>query len=255
MIELIRRMGPFSIGEIWFSDEVYDKEDVAAIQFRNSTFTGDKKGFKKEASTTLVLDLTKSIEDIWNGMNKDCRYQIRLAKKDNIIVRFNQRFDEFYRMNQDFRKRRGLPPAFLSPEEIGKKYLLTTYELNGTLMGGHLCIKDDHTIRQLHSCNMKDLGGDLPRPSYGHGNRLAIWEMIQSVKDEGLVEFDFGGYATGKLGEELKGINKFKMSFGGRLSEKFSYYKAYSRSFRVAKSLYLGAIGAKEKIKALGGRH
>jgi lipid II:glycine glycyltransferase (peptidoglycan interpeptide bridge formation enzyme) len=63
---------------------------------------------------------------------------------------------------------------------------------------------------------------------YGHANRLAIREMIKSAKKEGLAEFDFGGYATGKIGEELKGINEFKLSFGGRICEKFSYSKNYS---------------------------
>lgn len=76
---------------------------------------------------------------------------------------------------------------------------------------------------------MKDLGGDFSQSGYGHGNRLAIWEMIRSAKQEGLVEFDFGGYATGELVEELKGINKFKLSFGGGIRDKFSYSKSYSR--------------------------
>ncbi len=251
MIEFIRRMGPYAIGEIWFSDDVYDMEDVDAVQFKNSTFSGDRKGFHKEASTTLVLDLTKSIDEIWNGMNKDCCYQIRTAKRDNITVSFNERFDEFDRMNQDFRKQKGLPSAFISPEEMRKKYFLTTYELDGKLLGGHLSIKDERRIRQLYSCNMKDLGGELSRTLYGHGNRLAIWEMIKTAKKEGLVEFDFGGYATGMLGEELKGINKFKLSFGGRICEKFSYSKNYSKSFKLAKSLYLGVVNTKEKIRAL----
>jgi len=254
MIEFRRRMGPFVISEIWFSEDVHDVEDVKAVQFKNSSFSGDKEGFLKEISTTLVLDLTKSIDDIWNGMNKDCRRQINKAQKDNIIVRFNERFDEFYRMNQDFRTRRRLPAAFISPEEMRKNYFLATYESDGKLMGGHLSIKDGLRIRQLYSCNMKDLESGISKSAYGQGNRLAIWEMIKSLKKEGLVEFDFGGYATGKLGEELKGINEFKLSFGGTVCEKFSYYKSYSRSFNAGKSLYLGAISAKEKTKAFTSR-
>jgi hypothetical protein len=116
MIEFRRRMGPYRISEIWFGDDVYDLEDVDAVQFKNSSFFGDKKGFLKEISTTLVLDLTKNIDSIWNGMNENCRHQIKDAEKDKIKVRFNERFDEFYRMNEDFRKHRGLPPAFISPK-------------------------------------------------------------------------------------------------------------------------------------------
>ncbi len=41
-------------------------------------------------------------------------------------------------MNQVFRRQKGLPSAFISPEEMRKKFFLTTYELDGELMGGHL---------------------------------------------------------------------------------------------------------------------
>jgi lipid II:glycine glycyltransferase (peptidoglycan interpeptide bridge formation enzyme) len=223
-------MGPYKISEIWFSDDVYDVKDVDAVQFRNSTFFGDKVGFIKEASTTLVLDLTKCIDNVWNGMSENCRHQIKNAQKDNIEVRFNERFDEFYEMNQEFRKRRGLPPAFISFEEMRKNYFLTTYELNGTLMGGILSIKDDRRIRLLVSCSNRDMESAIPRSKYGRGNRLAIWEMIKYFKKEGPVEYDFGGYATGKLGEELKGINEFKLGFGGKICDRFSYSKSYSKS-------------------------
>jgi hypothetical protein len=132
-----------------------------------------------------------------------------------------------------------------------KNYFLTTYESNGTLMGGILSIKDNHRIRLLVSCSIRDLESGILPNTFGRANRLANWEMIKYAKEEGLVEFDFGGYATGELGEQLKGINKFKLSFGGGICEKFSFYKNYSKSFKVVKSLYLGAISTKEKIMAL----
>jgi hypothetical protein len=251
MIEFNRKMGPYIMSEIWFSDDVYDVKDVDAVQFKNSAFFGDKEGFSKEASTTLVLDLTKGIDDIWKGLNKNCRQQINKAQKDNITVRYNERFDDFFEMNQDFRKRRGLPATLITPEEMGKNYFLFTYEINGTLLGGHLCIKDDRRIRQLISCSIRDSNEGIPQSVQGRGNRLSIWEAIKHVKQEGLVEYDFGGYATGKLGEELKGINDFKLSFGGTICDRFSYSKSYSISFNAGKSLYLGAISTKEKIKAL----
>ena len=157
-------------------------------------------------------------------------------------------------MNKDFRKRRGLPATFISPEEICKIYFLSTYERYGTLMGGHLCIKDDRRIRQLYSCSIWDVKSGISKSLFGGGNRLSIWEMIKFAKQEGLVEYDFGGYATGKLGDELKGINEFKSSFGGTICDRFSHSKSYSKSFNASKSLYLGAVNTKEKIKAFAKR-
>ena len=62
-------------------------------------------------------------------------------------------------------------------------------------------------------------------------------------------EYDFGGYATGQLGDELRGINEFKAGFGGHQVEKYSYYKSYSKSYTASKSIYLGALSAGQKIK------
>jgi hypothetical protein len=247
-------MGPYTISEIWFGDEVKDVDDVDAVQYKNTSFSDDKDGFLKEACTTLVLDLTESIDDIWKGMNKNWRNQISKAQNENIIVRFNERFEDFHLMNQDFRKRRGLPASFISPEEMSRNYFLFTYERDGTLLGGHLCIKDDRSIRQLYSCSNMDQGNDVPRSVRGWANKLSIWEAIKYVKEEGLMEYDFGGYATGKLGEELKGINEFKLGFGGTVCERFSYYKSYSRSFNAGKSLYLSAVSTKGKIMAFSRR-
>jgi hypothetical protein len=250
MIEFTRKMGPYVIREIWFSEDVYDVDGVDAVQFKNSSFSGEKERFVREASTTLVLDLTRSTEDIWNGMNRNCRHQINKTQNDNIIVRFNERIDEFFEMNRDFRKRRGLPATFISHEEISKNYFLFTYEIGGTLLGGHLCIMDDRQIRQLYSCSISDRESDISQSARGRGNRLAIWEAIKHAKQEGLVEYDFGGYATGKLGEELKGVNDFKLSFGGTICDRFSYSRNYSRSFDASRNLYLGVINTKEKIRA-----
>jgi hypothetical protein len=251
MIEFQRKSGPFIIKEIWFSDEVYDVKDVHLIQFRNANFDGDKPGFTKAVSTTLIIDLTKSIDDIWNGMNKNCRRQINLAQNDNITVRFNERIDEFFEMHQDFRKRRGLPATFITPEEIRKNYFLFTYEINGTLMGGHLCIKDDRRIRQLYSSSIRNMENGISQSVLGRANRLAIWEMIKHANKEGLVEYDFGGYATGKMAEELKGINEFKKSFGGVEVEKYTYTKSYSKLYNVSNSVLLGVSNIKKKVTGL----
>jgi hypothetical protein len=253
MIEFIRKMGPFSLKEIWFSEDVYDVEDVDAIQFKNTSFSGDKPGFTKEPSTTLVLDLSRSLEDIFNSMDKKtCRHQITKAVDEGTVIKFNDRFPEFYEINKEFRKYKGLTPFIIEPEELKKNYILATYERDGKVLGGHLCIKDDRHIRQLISASTMNWEPGISRSIFGRGNRLSIWELIKYAKQEGLQEYDFGGYATGQLGEELKGINEFKAGFGGHVCEKFSYSKNYSRSYSASKSVYLSAISAGQKIKRIG---
>jgi lipid II:glycine glycyltransferase (peptidoglycan interpeptide bridge formation enzyme) len=255
MIEFRRKMGPFVISEIWFSDEIYDVEGVDAVQFKNSNFNGEKPGFTTEISKTLILDLNRSLEDIWEGMDKKaCRNHITKAQEDpSFLIRFNEKYAEFEEINREFRKVRGLPPAMITPNEMEKNnYFLSTYEYDGKVLGGHLCVKDDKRIRQLISGSNINQENTLSRTIYGRGNKLSIWEMIKFFKAAGLQEYDFGGYATGQLGEELAGINQFKASFGGTLCDKYSYSKSYSKSFNASKSLYLSAISASNRLKRLG---
>jgi lipid II:glycine glycyltransferase (peptidoglycan interpeptide bridge formation enzyme) len=253
MIEFNRKMGPFSIREIWFSEDIYDVDDADAIQFKNSSFSGEKPGFAKEVSTTLVLDLSRSLEDIFNSMEKkSCRHHITKAVEEGIVIRFNDRFAEFYEINKAFRKNKGLTPFIMDPEEMKKNYVLATYEKDGKVLGGHLCIKDDNHIRQLVSASTMNWEPTISRSTYGRGNRLSIWELIKYAKGAGIGEYDFGGYATGQLGEELKGINEFKAGFGGHMIEKYSYYKSYSKSYSASKSVFLSAISAGNRIKRIG---
>jgi lipid II:glycine glycyltransferase (peptidoglycan interpeptide bridge formation enzyme) len=75
--------------------------------------------------------------------------------------------------------------------------------------------------------------------------------MIKYSKSAGIEEFDFGGYATGQIGEDLAGINHFKDSFRGTLVDKYSYSKSYSRSHRAITSIQSTAATAGQKIKSL----
>lgn len=250
MIEFQRKMGPFKIKEIWFSDDIYDVEGVDAVQFRNANFTGDKPGFTREASTTLIIDLTQSLDDIWKAMDKNAtRHNISRAQSDGTIaVLFNEKYDEYDAINRDFRKRKGLPSAMIPMEEMKKNYFLSTYEKDGVVLGGHLCIKDKRSFRLLLACNSMTPESTFSRSIYGRANKLSIWEMIKFAKEEGVEEFDFGGFATGQQAEDLKGINEFKLSFGGVVAEKNSYSKTYSKSFDMSKSIYLSAVSAGHRI-------
>jgi hypothetical protein len=254
MIAFQRKMGPFKIKDIWFSDDVYDVEDVDAVQFRNANISVEKSGFTKEISTTLTIDLTKSLDDIWNAMDKkSCQKNISKALADSsYVVRFNERYEEFDEINREFRKRKGLPSAMISIDEMKKSYFLCTFEKDGVLLGGHICIRDDQRIRQLISGTSMTPESAISGTTFARANRLAMWEMIKHAKQEGLVEYDFGGYATGEMADELRGINEFKASFGGVERKKSSYTKSYSKLFDASRSFYLSAASTRHRLRNIG---
>lgn len=253
MIEFQRKSGPFKIKEIWFSDDVYDVKDVHLVQFRNANFSGDKPGFTKAISTTLILDLTKDLDVIWMGIDKKTtRQKIMRAQEDSTyVIRFNEKYEEYDQINREFRKRKGLPASIISIDDMKKNYFLCIYEKDGVILGGHLSIKDDRRFRQLITCSNMASEGTFSKTVYGRANRLAIWEMIKYAKQEGLVEYDFGGYATGKMAEELKGINEFKKSFGGVECEKYTYTKSYSRLYNSSTWIYDHASNIGYKLRSI----
>ena len=54
------------------------------------------------------------------------------------------------------------------------------------------------------------------------GMNLTV-KNIQFFKDEGFSIFDFGGYAKDTEDESLKGINNYKLLFGGKVVEAVGY--------------------------------
>jgi hypothetical protein len=256
MIEFQRKIGPFIIKNIWFSDDLYDVEGVDAVQFIYSNYVGDKPGFSKEITTTLVIDLTKSLEEMWNSMDKkSTRLKILRALEDSsYVVRFNEKYEEFIDINRDFRKRKGLPPSMMSAEEMKAEYLLWTYEKDGVVLGGDLCIRDKNRIVLLNACSSMTSDSVFSRTTYSRANRLSIWEIIKYAKKEGMKEFDFGGFEQGKRAEELKGLNEFKASFGGVMRERYTYSKSYSKLFYTGRFIYLTAVITRYKLKSITNR-
>lgn len=167
---------------------------------------------------------------------------------DDLVIRFNKGHSEFYEINKNLRKLKMYTPELITPEEMKKNYLLVVYEKNGIVMGGHLCIKDNRRIKQVLSANCRHTETSFSPSEFCRANRLAIWELINYSKREGLDEFDFGGYDAGKQGIERKGLNDFKLSFGGHVCDKLSYFKSYSKSYHAINKIYLTAASAGQKI-------
>jgi hypothetical protein len=181
-----------------------------------------------------------------------CQNNISKALADSsYVIRFNEKYEEFIKINRQFRRRKALPPAMISIDQMKKNYFLSTYEKDGVVLGGHLCIKDENRLEMFMACSSMTPDSKLTRTIYGRANRLSIWEMIKYAKGEGISIFDFGGYATGAIAEDLKGVNKFKSSFGGTLCEKNSYTKSYSKLFDFSCYVYWTNVFAWIRVKNL----
>jgi lipid II:glycine glycyltransferase (peptidoglycan interpeptide bridge formation enzyme) len=99
---------------------------------------------------------------------------------------------------------------------------------------------DENNIRALASGSKRLEASKEKATLIGNANKRILWEAIKWAKDNGIKEFDFGGYYTGtEVNSNLGSINKFKDSFGGVATKKYIYQKNYSMLYDITSKMYV----------------
>lgn len=231
----------FRVKEIWFSEHPFDVDDCDVVEFSECRNKVDLKDFTCKSKTTSIINLTQDLEEIWKKMSKSsCRYAIKRAERDGVIVKINQNYREFKEINKSFRSAKGLPRPSKDLIDIIKRYgVLFVARYDGEILGGQAYLTDGNTIRWLVGAS-KRLKVDAKKATLiGNANKMMIWEAIKYAKTLGIKEFDMGGIYTGKNKDDPRyTINKFKLSFGGEVKTYYNYQKVYSKLYNFALSLY-----------------
>jgi lipid II:glycine glycyltransferase (peptidoglycan interpeptide bridge formation enzyme) len=204
------------------------------------------KGFTRLRSNTLIIDLTKDLDQIFQNIKRRCReYIIETERNQDIKININKNPKEFYNLCYDLKKYLHLNFRerlnTLKPKEIKKYGTLFTAEYNNNLLGGLLLLENDSHIFLLESASYRDDTNRERMRILGKINRRLYWEAIKYAKEKGLREFDFGGVwpeEQARLDLKKQGINFFKLSFGGEIVRRFSYQKIYSRFLKMTFHLY-----------------
>ena len=233
MIQLDRNIYMFRRKEVWLSDYPFDIKGCHFVSFYAcKNFVSDTKfAFKKV--NTLIIDLTQDLDVIWSNMEKkSCQYPIKRALRENIQIKLNDHYEEYYHLNMDFKKQKGLRPYSMDNAESIRNNTLFTAELNGEVVAGQSYIEDESNIRWILGAS-KRLNVDKDKAILiGCANRLMNWEAIKYAKQKGIIEFDMGGYYTGDDQTDSKfSVNIYKKSFGGKLVDRYNYTKSYSSTY------------------------
>jgi lipid II:glycine glycyltransferase (peptidoglycan interpeptide bridge formation enzyme) len=239
MLEIERKTFVFKNKEIWFADCPYDVEGCDSVSFMECKREVDFSGFECYDFETLVVDLTQGLDAIWGNVTRNCRKHIYRAQREGINVRINENFDEFYEINKSFRRKKGLAGLIVHPEFMKRYGTLFTAELNDEVIAGLFWLEDESNIRALIASSRRlDVVSEKAN-IIGNANRLLYWEGIKYAKEKGIKECDLGGYYTGENKDDQRhAINTFKQGFGGQLVTRYNCYKVYSRTNKLARSLY-----------------
>ena len=247
MLLISRKASIFKIKEIWFADSPYDVDNCHSVKFNACKNKVDTNDFNCEKHTTITIDLTQDLDKIWKKMKKSsCRYAITRAEKDEIKIKVNQNYNEFFKIYHSFRNKKGLSTisSFLWNPEIeimNHNGTLFTAEFNNEILSGNFYLEDKNNIRWILGAS-KRLAVDREKATLiGNANRLIIWEAIKYAKNKGIKEFDLGGYSLSADKDKNNpkyGINRFKESFGGELKVYYTYYKDYNKIYALVRNIY-----------------
>lgn len=194
-----------------------------AITLRISPFEGDelkkimlKSGYRISERLTSVIDLTKSEEELWEGLNKKTRTPIRKARKLRVtITRNNTEYslNVFFNILCSLSKSKG----FYCPnfnffkrvvDVLDKKGMVKTYLANyeDKSVGASLvlCFKDMVVTRYW---------AVLPEYYFTQANNLLVWEILMDGKTNGYKRCDLGGMPSNKK----EGRYIFKSGWGGEI--------------------------------------
>ncbi len=186
------------------------------------------------ATQTILLDLTKSEEELMAGMKSKTRYNVRLAGRKGVVVK--KRNDEeglevFLKLQRETAERQGF---FIHPDD----YYRTVWEVLHPKGMAYILVasieqsSDNHATMQPSSHSSIPLvawlllkykntfyypyGGSLTKFRNYMPSNLMMWEAIKLGKELDCKVFDMWG-ATDDKNDPWYGFTRFKLGYGGEM--------------------------------------
>ena len=226
MIRYYKKFYFLKVYESWFTYKfkIWDIFSLNAF-FHLKNKTKWIPGIRND-SHTLELDLEQGVEVITSNFSKQIRQQIKIAENEGTHCYFHAQVDEFVNFFNDFAvKKETWTTSEKRIAEIGDNVKLSFASNKGHILAAHSYLVDTELgiVRHLHSAT-KRLDDDFDRNLIGRANKYLTVTDILFFKESGFKTFDFGGYAKDTTNESLKGINNYKLLFGGKLVGCINYY-------------------------------
>jgi peptidoglycan pentaglycine glycine transferase (the first glycine) len=183
-----------------------------------------KSAVDMQSREILVLDISKSEEDILAQMKQKTRYNIRLAEKKEVKIfvsreeKYTEEFLRLVKITSERDKITSHPEKYyrkmfeIIPPEILKLYIA---EYEGKVIAANLILFFGKTATYLHGAS-DNVHRNLMAPY------LLQWQQIVDAKRAGCERYDFGGIKTQphpnpllieERGNSWIGITKFKQGF------------------------------------------
>lgn len=201
----------------------------------------ERAGFWKVSNNTVLVDLTKSEEELWQALEKkSARWGAKFGEKNGLTLELAKKGElrRFYQLYKKTSEQGGFHAETerfietLRESEISRVYLVKNK--NKLVAGGLILFdrKDDYSILILTS--VSEEGQKMQAMPF------LYWNLIKESKKEGMKKLDLGGYDLENSSGKMRQINSFKERFGGVIVEQPIYstnfiYPLLRKIYRILK--------------------
>ena len=186
-----------------------------------SGYRGTKwSGFIKECRKTLLIDLTKTEEELMSGCKSNTRNEIRRGIRDGYQFKSDISPEEFVPFYNDFAHEKGLSPLTISDIIKYPHCQINAAIVNGVALTMHANIIDDDEkiVRLLYSASVR-FDENLDPKTVGFSNRFLHYKEFVNYHEKGLLIYDFGGINEDENNVAQFRISQFKKGFGGEVAD------------------------------------
>ncbi|MBB6042573.1 lipid II:glycine glycyltransferase FemX [Borreliella yangtzensis] len=197
-----------------------------------------KKSFDDiQPSSTTILNLNNSLENILLNMKKKTRYNIKLSAKKNLNVLIDDEFkhlNEFYKLYKETSKRdkftihseeyiQNLIKIFKQDKNAQIKLILAFY--NNIIVSGIIVGIYKEKAVYLYGASSNEYRNLMP-------NYAVQFKAIQILKKLGIKEYDLLGIPPiANKKHPLSGLFAFKTGFGGNIIHRIGCYDFTYKNF------------------------
>jgi hypothetical protein len=213
-----RRKGGIPYSQKWFARRAAFADAfgvVAYLQFLGALPGGP---FFRRRFSTILIELERDPDAILADMQASVRSQIRRAEGEGFVWEEGVDPAEFARFHTAFARERGIEGVETRQlDSFGSALLLTRATREGRTLAQHAYVVDpgESRARNLYSSSGRFEGPDTHL--VGRANRWCHWKDMLHLRERGIRTYDFGGIAVGAEAAARRGINDFKVGFGGRV--------------------------------------
>lgn len=174
------------------------------------------------AEHTVMLDLTKSTDELLKEMRRQTRYEVRRSEKLGLKVTWSNReadFQEFHRVQAETATRQHFVPPDLKMlmaerEAFGEQARLYIAKTEDNQAVAYGLILMDGSEAEYFEAASTPLNYKLP------GAYALQWQVIQDLKKLGIKRYNLWGIAPpGQTTHRYAKVTTFKRGFGGEIVE------------------------------------